>query len=174
MILNVRQSTLSWRLRDLECRLGADLFERTNGGTRPTFAGQEFLETARRIIEETDAALQRLRTRSHGENGRPTIGVYASPAAGDMHATLVEHHRRFPDVDVHTVDGAHDQLLCALAGNTIDVAIMTACHPGWDDRALPLWSERVIAALPEQHPFGDRSPIHWLVNGTVGRERFYL
>jgi hypothetical protein len=59
-----------------------------------------------------------------------------------MHATLVEYHRRFPDVDVHAVDGGHDRLLCALAGNTIDVAIMTTCHPGWDDRALPLWSER--------------------------------
>jgi hypothetical protein len=32
--LNIRQSTLRRRLRDLEYRLGANLFERTNGGTR--------------------------------------------------------------------------------------------------------------------------------------------
>ncbi|WP_156330227.1 LysR family transcriptional regulator, partial [Bosea vaviloviae] len=51
--LNVRQSTLSRRMRDLEQEVGATLFERTNGGTRLTPAGQEFLETARRIIEET-------------------------------------------------------------------------------------------------------------------------
>src|SRR5260221_6642925 len=50
--LNIRQSTLSRRLRDLEYQLGAELFERTNGGTRPTTAGQEFLDTARRIIED--------------------------------------------------------------------------------------------------------------------------
>lgn len=98
-VLNVRQSTLSRQLRDLEYRLGANLFERTNGGTRLTIAGQEFLETARRVVEETDAALQRLKSRSRGENGRLTIGVYASPAAGNMQATLVEYHHRFPDVD---------------------------------------------------------------------------
>jgi dihydrofolate reductase len=39
--LNVRQSTLSRRLRDMESRLGARLFERTNGGTHATIAGQE-------------------------------------------------------------------------------------------------------------------------------------
>jgi DNA-binding transcriptional LysR family regulator len=159
--LSIRQSTLSRRLRDLEHRLGAILFERTNGGTRPTIAGQEFIETARRIIEETDTALRRLKSRSRGENGQLTIGVYASLATGNLRTTLVEYHRRFPDVDVHTVDGVHDHLLCALTGNAIDVAIMTTCRPSWDDRVLPLWSERVIVALPEHQPLGERGVVHW-------------
>ena len=73
--LNIRQSTLSRRLRDLEDELGANLFVRTNGGTRPTLAGQEFLERARYIIEEIDTAVRRLRTRSRGENG-PIIYLY--------------------------------------------------------------------------------------------------
>jgi CheY-like chemotaxis protein len=38
--LNIRQSTLSRRLRDLELQLGAVPFERTRGGTKPTAAGQ--------------------------------------------------------------------------------------------------------------------------------------
>jgi DNA-binding transcriptional LysR family regulator len=54
--LNVRQSTLSCRLHDLEYRLGSELFERTNGGTHPMPIGREFLEIARRIVEEADAA----------------------------------------------------------------------------------------------------------------------
>jgi DNA-binding transcriptional LysR family regulator len=54
--LNIRQSTLSRRLRDMETRLGAQLFERTNGGTQPTIAGREFLASARRILAETDVA----------------------------------------------------------------------------------------------------------------------
>ncbi|MBN9509053.1 MAG: hypothetical protein J0I21_08045 [Alphaproteobacteria bacterium] len=36
---------------------------------------------------------------------------------------------------------------------------------------MPLWSARVIAALPEQHPLGDRGPIHWQ---DLSRERFLL
>jgi DNA-binding transcriptional LysR family regulator len=90
-----------------------------------------------------------------------TIGVYASLSPGNLRATLVEHHRRFPDVDVHTVDGAHDRLLSALIGNAVDVGIMTVCRPGWDDRVLPLWSERVIIALPEHHSLGGHDVLHW-------------
>jgi DNA-binding transcriptional LysR family regulator len=47
--LNIRQSTLSRRLGNMECRLGMKLFERTNGGTYVTAAGREFLASARFI-----------------------------------------------------------------------------------------------------------------------------
>lgn len=159
--LNIRQSTLSRRLRDLEYRLGAELFERTNGGTHPTPIGREFIETARRIVEETDAAFARLTAVSSGHAGRLTIGVYVSLATGNLRATLAEYHRRFPDVGVHTVDGAHDRLLCDMITSSVDVAIMTTYYPGWDDRKLPLWSERVIAALPEGHPLTEKSALQW-------------
>lgn len=159
--LNVRQSTLSRRLRNLEYGLDTELFQRTNGGTHPTQIGREFLDTARRIIEETNAACARLKAMSSGRAGRLTIGVYVSLATGNLRATLAEYHRRFPDVDVHTVDGAHDRLLCDMITGSVDVAIMTTYYPGWDDRKLSLWSERVIAALPEGHPLADRSVLHW-------------
>lgn len=159
--LTIRQSTLSRRLRDLEYRLGAVLFERTNGGTKPTKAGREFLETARRIVEETDAALVRLKARCRGDSGQLTIGVYASFSTGNLRATLMEHRRRFPDVETYTVDGARDRLLSELSANAIDVAIMSACSPCWDDRTLPLWSERVIVALPDHHPLSSCAMIHW-------------
>nr|WP_298356415.1 LysR family transcriptional regulator [Rhodoblastus sp.] len=159
--LNVRQSTLSRTLRGLEDRLEADLFERTNGGTRPTLIGREFLETARRIIEEADAAFAKLKAMSSGQAGRLTIGVYASLAAGNLRATLAEYHKRFPEVDIHTIDGAHDRLLFDLVAGAVDVAVMTACCPNWDDRKLPLWSERVIAAVPEGHPLCEKPVIRW-------------
>ena len=143
--LNVRQSTLSRKLREMEERIGAHLFERTNGGTHPTIAGCEFLASARHILAETDAALRNLKTRSRGESGRLAIGIYASLSTGNMFATLLDHHRAFPDVEVRTVDGSQDQLVNALTSKAIDVAIMSACRSGWGDRSLPLWSERVIA-----------------------------
>jgi DNA-binding transcriptional LysR family regulator len=98
--LNIRQSTLSRHLSDLEYHLGATFFERTNGGTKPTSAGQEFLESARRILDETEAITARLKARSRGESGQLTIGVHASLAAGNLRATLVDHRHRFPDVEL--------------------------------------------------------------------------
>lgn len=148
-------------MQDLKRKLGANLFERTNGGTRPTVAGLEFFELAKRILEDTDAALRNLRARSRGEHGRLTIGIYSSLATGNMHATLADYHRRFPEVDVHTVDGGHARLVCALTRSTVDVAIMTSCRSSWDGRVLSLWTERVIVALPERHPLAEHAAVTW-------------
>jgi DNA-binding transcriptional LysR family regulator len=169
--LNIRQSTLSRRLREVEDRLGADLFERTNGGTQPTIAGLEFIETARRILDDIDSAVRRLNARSHGESGRLTIGVYSSLTAGNFRATLAEHHRRFPEVDVYMVDGGHDRLMAELAARAIDVAVISSYRLSWDGRSLPLWSERVIAALPRDHPLGAHTLLSWPM---LANERVFL
>lgn len=150
-VLNIRQSTLSRRIQDLERRLGVKLFERTNGGTRPTLMGREFLDISQHVIEETVAAFTRFKAMSNGQEGRLSIGIYVSLATGNLRATLVEYHRRFPNVDIHTVDGTHERLFSNMISSTVDVAIMTTYSPAWDDHKLPLWSERVIAALPERH-----------------------
>jgi len=70
-----------------------------------------------------------LKTKCLRETGQLGIGVYASLSTGNLHATLVEHHCRFPEVGVHTVDRSHDRPLCALTDNVVDVAIMKA-EPG--------------------------------------------
>jgi len=101
--IRIRQSPLSRLSRDFGYWLGAVLFERTNEGSRSTVAGLEFFELARRILDDAETALPNLRSRSRDENGRLTIGVYASTATGNKYATLA-NYRRFPDVDVHTMD----------------------------------------------------------------------
>lgn len=159
--LDIRQSTLSRRLRDLEYQLGATLFERTNGGTRPTVIGQEFLGAARRIVDETEAITARLKTRSRGESGRLTIGVHASLSAGNLRATLVEHRRSFPSVEINLVDGSSGHLISDLASSAIDIAFVAEGNSRWDDKSLPVWSERVIVALPDDHRLYDHDVIHW-------------
>jgi DNA-binding transcriptional LysR family regulator len=118
----------------------------------------KFVASAKRILDDVDIELRRIKSRRRGELGLLTIGVQASPSAGHMHAMLVEYHRRFPDVDVRTVDGRQVRLLCALAGNAalfstnpVDIAIMTVQATAWDRRLLPLWSERVIVSFPQHY-----------------------
>jgi DNA-binding transcriptional LysR family regulator len=159
--LDVRQSTLSRCLRDLEYKLGATLFERTNGGTRPTIEGQEFLDAARRIVEDAEAIAARLKTRSRGESGRLTIGVHASLSAGNLRATLLDHRRRFPYVETHLVDGSSDHLISDLASSAIDFAFVAENDPKWNDKSLSVWSERIVVALPEDHPLSSRDAVHW-------------
>lgn len=159
--LNIRQSTLSRRLRDLEHEIGIELFERTNGGTKPTLLGREFLDSIARILDEIDCVLRRMKSLSRAGSGRLKIGLCSSLSAGNLRATLAEYRRRFEGVEIHAVEGAKDRLLGELAVEAIDVAILSACNSGWGDGMLPLWSERAIIALPERHPLSARPAVDW-------------
>ena len=72
--LNVKQSTLSRRVADLEIRLGVKLFERTTRGAEPTENGRAFIEQARRIVTDVDNLKTTARAVRYGEQGRIAVG----------------------------------------------------------------------------------------------------
>ncbi|WP_271565689.1 LysR family substrate-binding domain-containing protein [Bradyrhizobium sp. CCBAU 11386] len=129
--------------------------------------GQEFLKDAGRVIGEAEAMTARVKTRSRGESGRLTIGIHTSLSAGNLRATLLEHRHRFPDVDRQFVDGASEHLISDLASSAIDIAVVAEPSPNWGGRSLLLWSERVVAALPANHPLTGSDVVHW---GELKRE----
>ena len=55
--------------------------------------------------------------------------------------------------------------------NAVDIAIMTRNALSWDDWRLPLWSERVVAAIPDDHPLCQRAAVEW---SDLGGERILL
>lgn len=159
--LNIRQSTLSRRLRELEEYLGAALFERSNGGTRPTIHGLEFLEAAQRIVDDTEGLVTRLVSKSRGDAGCLGIGVHASLSAGNFRATLIEHQRRHTQVRVGLVDGTSERLLSDLASSSIDVAFVVDRDPPGGVRSISVWSERVVVALPDTHSLATHEAVQW-------------
>ncbi|MBN8968148.1 MAG: LysR family transcriptional regulator [Rhizobiales bacterium] len=169
--LAVKQSNLSRRIRSLEDQLGVRLFERTNGGARPTPAGRDFLHRARRILEELQTLTDGAKAVGRGEAGHITIGFYTSLSTGNLRASLVEYARRFPQVEINTVEGSRSRLCGGIQSGTIDVAIVTG-EPASDcGRSMVLWSERIIVALPEDHPLAPNEIIYWT---DLKRERFLL
>lgn len=167
--LNIRQSTLSRRLRLLEEQLDTVLFERTNGGTRPTREGQEFLKEAKQIIDHIEKISAQLKTYSRSEKGRLTIGVHASISVGNLRSTLIEYRRRFPGIEMYLVDGTSDHLISSLLCSAIDIAFIAAGNVWWGDKSLPVWSERLVVAIPDDHPLCARDYILWgdLVDQTL-------
>jgi len=67
----------------------------------------------------------------------------------------------FPDVKLDMVEKPRTGLMSALRGGTLDAVIVTGDSLRGDRYTLPLWSERVLLALPEGHPLGGRETIYW-------------
>lgn len=159
--LNVRESSLSRRLRDLEYRLGVELFERSASGTRLTAAGEEFIAVAQHILAEADAAFARMKARGRGESGDLVVGICMALSVGNLRTTLAEYGRQHDGVEVHSVDGSRSRLLADLTSGSIDVFLTAEGHSAWSGASLSLWSERVMVALPVEHVLCSSSLIRW-------------
>src|SRR6266404_2435194 len=159
--LLLRQSTLSRCIRQLEERLQMIVFERSSGGVRATQAGRDFLRMARSILEQMDTLVTGAYSVGRGEAGRLMIGFYTSLSAGNLRATLVDYAQRFPQIDLGMVESSRTRLVTALRNGVIDIAIVTGETPLLDSEAMPLWSDRTMVALPEDHRLSANEIVYW-------------
>lgn len=159
--LLLRQSTLSRCIRQLEHTIGIILFERSSGGVRATSAGIGFLRTARSIVEQTDSLVAGAQNTGRAERGRLVIGFFTSLSAGNLRATLVDYQRRFPRIDISLKESSSARLVTALRNGAMDIAIVSGGFPSLGNKCLPLWSERVLVGLPEDHALAGRDVIYW-------------
>ncbi len=170
-LLTVKQSNLSRRVRHLEEELGVALFERTSGGVRATAAGRDLINGVRRVLDDLQTIVDRAKAVHRGEAGYLTIGFYTSLSAGNLRASLVEYCCRYPHVEIVTVEGPRARLFDGIHNGTVDIAVV-AGEPASDrNRSMVLWSERVIVALPEDHPLAAHEIIYWT---DLKHERFLL
>jgi DNA-binding transcriptional LysR family regulator len=159
--LLLRESTLSRCIRQLEERLKITVFERSSGGVRATRAGRDFLRMARSILEQMDTLVTGAYSVGRGEAGRLMIGFYTSLSAGNLRATLVDYAQRFPQIDLGMVESSRTRLATALRNGVIDIAIVTGETPLLESEGMPLWSERIMVALAEDHRLSANEAVYW-------------
>ncbi|PZR82537.1 MAG: LysR family transcriptional regulator [Stutzerimonas stutzeri] len=159
--LDVEQSTLSRSILKLERSIGTPIFERSRAGVTTTLAGQAFIRGARPMVATADKLVAMMRAVGQGRAGGLMLGHNSSVSAGNLRATLMNWREANPDVEVECVEADRSVLLAGLDTGEIDIAILmgAAGHDGF--RCEPLWSERILAALPASHPLADRDVVHW-------------
>jgi len=159
--LNLRQSTLSRRIRQLEEQLGVELFERSSGGVRVTPAGLDVVRTARRLFEQMDRMVSIARSAGRGEGGPITVGFCMSLSASKLRAALASYIQAFPDVEMHIVERSRARLLDGLRTGDMDIAIVVGEAREHSGPSMSLWSERIVIALPAKHPLTGNDVIYW-------------
>lgn len=125
----------------LENRLGVKLLNRTTRHVRTTEAGQRYLEDARRVLSEADAA----DAAAAGINSKPRgrLGVTAPVLFGRMFVMprIVEYLERYPDTDVSAV--FLDRVVNLLEEG-LDVGVRIGDLPDSSLRAVRLGSVRLV------------------------------
>lgn len=159
--LNLRQSTLSRRVRQLEEELGVPLFERTSGGVSATPAGADVVRAAQRLLEQMDRLISTARSAGRGEAGSITVGFCTSLSASKLRLVLASYLHAFPDVEIHIVERSRVQLIEGLGTGELDIVIIVGEARHHSGPSMSLWSERIIVALPANHPLSGNGMVNW-------------
>jgi DNA-binding transcriptional LysR family regulator len=159
--LDVKQSTLSRRVCQLEEDFGVKLFERSSGGVHLTAAGGEVVRAARRLLEQMDRMVSAARAAGRGEGGYITIGVCTSLTASKLRAVLAEYVQTSPNIEIDIVERSRAQLLDGLRTGDMDVVIVVDEARHHSRPSMLLWSERIIVALPAGHRLTSNDTIYW-------------
>lgn len=157
----MEESAISRRVRDLEDQLGASLFQRHSGGVCLTLAGQRFLRRIRLALRQIDDGAADVAAIGRSEHGRVRIGIYSSIASGFLAELLRAYGQRHVKVRIDLIDGNPAEHVAAIRQLRLDVAFLTGTHDWIDCEREPLWSERVFAALPDDHILASREELVW-------------
>jgi DNA-binding transcriptional LysR family regulator len=159
--LHIAQPPLSQQIRQLERELGVSLFTRSTRRVELTAAGEAYLKRAVAVLDAVDDAGQQARRIAHGVEGHLTIGCVGSATYSVLPCFVRALRDELPHVEI-SIRGemlAPAQLDALRAGG-IDIALL---RPPVDDAAIRvevLRRDRLIAALPAEHPLTQRDLLH--------------
>jgi DNA-binding transcriptional LysR family regulator len=125
--VNVTQPTLSVGIAKLEDEVGARLFERTTRRVSLTPAGSKFLQHARRITQEYEAALRDVSETKQLKRVR--AGILSTIPARDLERVVAAHARNSGGEALEILDSTERDIANRLSDGRLDAAI-TILRPG--------------------------------------------
>jgi DNA-binding transcriptional LysR family regulator len=159
--LNVRQSTLSRAIRQLEHATSVNVFNRSASGVIISASGRSIVQLARTVLEQMRAFDAPADFDAKHSRSILSLGFCTSLSMGGLRASIVEFRSRYPHVQLNTKERSRDQLSTTLRSGLLDIIITTGKLKPPEFASLMLWNERVLIAIPEHHFLASRDAIYW-------------
>lgn len=171
--LNVAQPALSRTLMDLEAEMGVRLIDRNSRGVTLTEAGSVFLERVRRILDETEDAVNAAQRRSRGESGTLRIGFIGTLSFDLLPRLLRAYRAVYPAVDLILRELGPTQQRTEILAGTLDCGFIGLSSEMQDEglEMVLAAEDSLVAAIPDTHRLAGKSTLRLV---DLKHEPFYL
>src|SRR5229473_8055641 len=150
-MLHTSQPSLSRQIRDLEDEVGAQLLTRRARGIQLTPAGRAFLDRARVVLSQVEAAAEAARRVAHPAKPCFAMGFLTGHEWTWMPGALRILRDELPNIDVMISSQYSPLLANALLKGTVDAAFLRR-ERGVPDLAFRLLvKEPLVVILPSDH-----------------------
>jgi LysR family transcriptional regulator, hca operon transcriptional activator len=164
--LHTTQPSLSRQIRDLEHEVGTPLFLRGSRGVELTPAGRVFLDHARVMLSQAEAAIQSARQMAKPSKPAFALGFMIGHDSTWLPRTLQLLREELPNIHVTISTQNSPQLATALSQGVLDVAFLRGEDSLPELETRLLIEEPLEVFLPKDHPLAAQKAIR--VQDLVG------
>jgi LysR family transcriptional regulator, carnitine catabolism transcriptional activator len=150
--LHLSQPSMSLHIRQLEQDLGVRLFDRSTRSVALTRAGDDFLPTAERLLDDVQSAVASVADLAARRRGRVAVAVLPSVAAELLPRAMAALHARHPDITVSLRDDVAELIPARVRSGEVDFGLGAIDSIDADIAGSPLVSDELIAVFPPSHP----------------------
>ena len=169
--LGVSTSTLTRSVSTLEDDLGLTLFERSHRGVHLAPSATPILGEIKRTLASLDAVATMAEATARGTTGDLRLGVRSPPLGDPLRSMLARWRKDHPNVRLIVHELSDHEIFAELVARRIDVALVPSFAP-WPQIVMePLYRERMVAALPQEHALATRDSLKW---GDLQHETIYV
>jgi DNA-binding transcriptional LysR family regulator len=151
--VHITQPGISAQVRQLERELGAPLFDRSGRVASLTAAGTAALAPARAALAAAAAVRAAVDEVNGLIRGRLVVGMVTACTVTPLFDALAAFHRAHPGIEISLLEDNSDRLVERVRGGAADLCLIGwAGEPPDELGAFPIVRDRLIAAVPDEHP----------------------
>jgi DNA-binding transcriptional LysR family regulator len=158
--LGMSQPPLSEQIQVLEQALKVTLFERSRRGAKLTPVGAAILPAVRKFAEQLERLELAVEEAVAGQSGMLTIGAISTAMFDVLPGLINQLKQQYPHLTVSVREIDSVEAIPALEAGDIDLAFARLDGDlGPAIQSLPLLEDRLMVALPSDHPLAARTRI---------------
>lgn len=155
--LHLTQSALSHQFKELEDRLGMQLFVRKTKPLRFTSAGLRLLRLADEVLPLMRAAERDINRLQGGSSGRLHMAIECHSCFQWLMPTIDQFRQSWPEVELDLASGFSFAPLPALVRGDLDLVITADPAQMNGISYIPLFAYEAMLAVANQHPLAKKA-----------------
>ena len=149
--LHTAQPSLSRQIGDLEDELGVQLLKRSSQGLEPTAAGRAFLDHARVILAQVDAASEAAKRAGKENQARLAVGFLTGFEIDWLPKVLEILRGKLNETDLIVSSKSTPSLVKSLINGEVDLAFLRPDPQVTELSFKTVLTEPIMAFLPVEH-----------------------
>ena len=155
--LYISQPALSIYITNLEKNLGTPLFDRSGKKFTLTYAGEQYVKRAEKMLELEREFNEEIEKISRETAGRIRLGISQRRGCFFLPPVIAEYERRWPEIDLVVREGNLTDLGEMFRNSELDMVILNRMDVKENMDTELLFQEEFLVAVPVCHEINEKS-----------------